>query len=841
MTSAAPAHRRLSAPPVAPRPEASPDRSASGAWRRPLVALAAAHMVGIALGNLLPMGLWPGLAASAAAACTMLAALFRRRPAAFSPLLLLAGLGYLALQPALCPQPPAGHIAGRIDAGRCRVVGTIAAAPRVAAGRQRFVIGVEQSSLGDDSLVDTAGRLRVTAAGDDPLLHRGDRVRFQAHIRGFRNFENPGGFDYRRHMALQGIRASAYLRAEDLVVLESAAFCPVDRLREAFAAFVDRRIEMPAAALLKALLVGDRRGIDPEIREWFIRAGVAHILAISGLHVGIVAGAAFFVFCRLFAFVPLFLRRGWTRKASALLTVGAVVGYGLLAGMSPSTQRAVVMVCAFMAALVFGRQTDPVNTLALAATAILIFDPAALFSVSFQLSFAAVFAILYGLEPDRRPSFFEGRVPALLYKPALFFYVSLLAVLGTLPLTAFYFNRISVVGLAANVVAIPLIGFLAVPIGLCCALVFPVSPAAAGVGLQAAAGALDVAVSGIGLFAELPFAAPRVVTPSLFEIGLYYLLMAAVLNLHRRKWARLLAAAALFLAAADACYWIQERLWHADLRVTSIDVGQGSASLVELPRGGVLLIDGGGFSDNRIFDVGAAVVGPLLWRKKIRTVDTVVLSHPNSDHFNGLVFILENFRVKQVWTNGEAADTAGYLRFAEAVRNSGAPAPAFDRIPRRRRLGGVDWVLLYPPTGFIERTRAGPWRDPNNNSIVLKATLGKVSFLFPGDVMAAAEQELAKNGCRRLSSTVMAAPHHGSRSSSTAAYLNCVDPEVVIVSSGWYRRRYFPHPVVRERYRNRGVDLYCTHRHGAVTVTTDGSRYWVETVLDVPAGMGEEG
>ena len=405
----------------------------------------------------------------------------------------------------------------------------------------------------------------------------------------------------------------------------------------------------------------------------------------------------------------------------------------------------------------------------------------------------------------------------------------MLAILGTLPLSAYYFNRISLAGVAANCLVVPLVGFVAVPLGLLSAAVFPVSPEIAGTGLQAVARLLDVAVWGIGLFADLPMASFRVVTPSLLEIGIFYAFLFALLNRRRGRVPLAVAMAALAVAGADVCHWIQHRLRHPDLRVTGIDVGQGAATLIELPRGKTMLIDGGGFSDNRIFDVGAAVVGPLLWRKKIQTVDIVVLTHPNSDHLNGLVFIVENFRIGEIWTNDQPTDTSSYRRFLEAVAKSRAPAPAFEHLPRLRHVQGVDLELIYPPPHFLDRTENGPFDDPNNNSIVVKATFKAVSFLFPGDVMAAAEQKLTAAACEDLSATVLFAPHHGSRTSSTPAFLQCVNPEAVLVSAGWRLRRYFPHPIVEERYRSRNLAVFCTHRHGAVTVTTDGREYRVDT------------
>jgi len=343
--------------------------------------------------------------------------------------------------------------------------------------------------------------------------------------------------------------------------------------------------------------------------------------------------------------------------------------------------------------------------LALAALVILVADPPSLFSISFQLSFSAVFAIIYGFSRVQNrtalPKIQTRNNWRLRFKSWLigFFLVSLFAICGSLPLVAFYFNQISLVGLAANFIVVPLVGFLTIPLGLVALFVSPLSTTAALWCIQTGSGILTIALEVVRFFADLPFAAIKTFTPSLLEIGCFYLLCWALLNLGRqprfaavnsrdgtgaasnsvtsnfeislwglksglRKFLDIfrelqfnrfsqshLAIAVLVLVfvtlAADTGYWLYQRFGSADLRVTVIDVGHGSAALLELPGGYTMLIDGGGFADNSAFDAGAAIVAPLLRRKKIRTVDTLILSHPNSDHLNGLIYIVE--RLADEW------------------------------------------------------------------------------------------------------------------------------------------------------------------------------------------------
>jgi competence protein ComEC len=383
---------------------------------------------------------------------------------------------------------------------------------------------------------------------------------------------------------------------------------------------------------------------------------------------------------------------------------------------------------------------------------------------------------------------------------------------------------------------VPLVGFVVVPLGLIAVTLYPLSPAAAG-GIVAAA--TQVLTPGLGLahlVAAWPYAAVKTFTPSVLEVACFYLLAVGSLMWIRDRNARghsgekrlpprLLAAAGaalLIVMALDALYWGYQRFWHPDLRVTVIDVGHGSATLLELPGGHCLLVDAGGSYDNSVFDVGARVIAPVLWRKKIRTLDTLVLSHPNSDHLNGMFFIAQNFTVKNIWTNHDTADTLGYRRWEETLARRGIPAPVFAGLRRQETVNGVTLKILYPPVDYKTRRRSEKWRDHNNSSLVLKATFGTRAFLLPGDITAAAEAELVRTAGKELNCTVLLAPHHGSPSSSTASFLAMTDPEIVIISGARRSLGQAGHRAVVRRYRERGLQVLHTATHGAIRMRTDG-------------------
>lgn len=834
------------------------------AYARPVIPIVLSLMAGITVGDRYPGMEIGGYVGLTGAAVFLAYCLKRRKETRLVPLLIFGLLGYVAIQPWASPRFPPHHVIHHAGSKKWRITGTIDSRPEVRGNRSTWILDAEKLGSGSQS-IQVVGRIRVTGMDAEIGIGRGDRVAFDSRLRRVRSFRNPGGFDYQRHLAFEKIWVTAFCRQDGLTVLSKAAGNDLggrlDRARSHINALIDRMPPGDHRGVLSALIIGDRNRLSAERTETFHRVGIGHLLAISGLHIGIVATTVFFIISRCLSWIPWFLWNASTRKWAAVGALPPVIGYAVLSGMSPSTQRALIMVGVFLLTFLIKKDQDLLNSLAVAAMALLVIHPPALFSISFQFSFIAVLAIIYGMSCFKRIGSTGNRTVSRIItnKVAALFLASFWATVGTLPLALYYFNQVSLIGLLANSVFVPLIGFGVVPCGLLGAAILPFSPSVSAGVLRIAAGILEWTLGLVDMLTLLPFAVIRTVTPSLVEIALYGLFVWAVLKIgltfrtavgasefssgrsgsggrngrnsgrHRRRPLWILLAAVLAAMAIDVCYWSYQRFWRRDLRVNFLDVGQGSAALLELPGGACMLIDGGGYSDNAVFDIGARVIAPYLWRKKIKTVETIVMTHPNSDHLNGLLFIAENFNVQTAWTNGDVGHTDGYRRFLAILNDKGIDHPEYHHLDRAVDIGGVVFEIVHPLPDEKERTPLGRQQNLNDNSLVIRARFDRISFLFPGDITSKAEDEIVKRAGEKLKSTVLLIPHHGSASSSSAVFVRAVQPLVGLVSAGQRNRYNFPHPRVIERYRRHQTRLLRTDTDGAVLLTTDGRTLSIRT------------
>ena len=757
------------------------------------------------------------------------------------PIIIFNLLGILFLNSILSPHHKPNHIANYVGEEKIVLEGILYKPPQFSIQKTKLYLLLEKI-IERDKTVIINGNFLLTVKEILKGFNYGDRVRFSTRISYPRNFNNPGGFDYQRYLALKGILVTASLKdSKKIVKVSETNLNPflkcVENYRTHIRKFLNIQLQFPAAEISKALILGEKGEVSKELRESFSAAGVAHILAISGLHCGIIALVSFFLIKNIFKLSTRIMLSTNISKVSALITFIPVITYCFIAGHGVSTIRATIMVITYLTAIIIGREEDLWNTLAMAAFLILIFSPSSLFDISFQLSFISVIAILY-LTPRLSSPLFQPQDPLepppsswkkIIRRVALFLIVTISAIIGTAPLVALYFHRFSLWGFLTNIIIIPLIGFLVVPLGLLASfLLFIYQPLAVLIAHMIQP-LIILSTSIVELLSQLPYANYRTTTPTLLEIALFYLGVFLLVNIKKSKKARYTLALLVIAFIFNQGFWYYQNNLSPLLKITSIDVGQGESTLVQLPKGSTMLIDGGGFYDNS-FDVGEKVVAPLLWKKKIKKIDYLVLSHPHPDHLNGLVFIVKNFKVKEVWTNGEKVFTEPFEEFEKTIREKKIKKLIINSKHPDHNINGVFLKFLHPPKP--------PWHDTiksyhsrlNNHSLVIKLTYKDISMLFTGDIQQKAEKKLI-NTAPNLKSTILKVPHHGSKTSSSLPFLKKVQPKIALFSLGAKNIFHLPSRKIIERYQEQECNIFRTDQDGAITIVTDGSDIRIKTML----------
>jgi competence protein ComEC len=318
-------------------------------------------------------------------------------------------------------------------------------------------------------------------------------------------------------------------------------------------------------------------------------------------------------------------------------------------------------------------------------------------------------------------------------------------------------------------------------------------------------------------------------TPTVFEILLFSALLLTAVHFRKGRRVRYLFVGLALLLTFDVVYWNVKGSLQKTLAVTFLDVGHGDSILVEFPGGRRMLIDGGGLHEDRL-DTGKNVIAPFLWKKKIREIDTLVLTHPDPDHLKGLRFIASQFSIGRFWDNGFQTGSEPYLELKKTLLEKGIEWQSCNETTPPRMIGGVEISFLNPPaTIFLPRNPMNP-SFLNNGSLVIRLQLKNVVFLLAADIEKEAEERIAGME-EALRADILKVPHHGSASSSTPYFLQRVKPAHAILSVGEQTMGRLPHPDILKRYEELGTKIFRTDRQGAVTVTTDGEKIAVETHL----------
>ncbi len=627
---------------------------------RPLVPALGATIVGILIAHSfqasahLPVILLPF------AALLMLGILylvpFKVHPFYLVALFILLGINSQASRPI----PEKLHNLADGDA-RVGIEGTIYKPPYLSAGSATFPIHAERI-FRSGNVAKVKINLLVRVYGYQGRLAVGDRIRISAEIREFKKFNNPGGFDYGLYMQSRGTALMAVVKDGRYVVpmgKGELGFLDdiLERARSPLRLFFHERLSYRAQAIYAALILGERQGLTHQIREPFERSGVSHIMAVSGLHLGLVAWLFFALFRWILSLSQRLLLIVDVRKLAALITMVPVVGYGLITGFQLSSQRAVVMILVFLWSIIIGRERDVWSSLCLAALVILLLSTDSLFTASFQLSFIAVAGILW-----LSPLIFAfvskcTAVMGLSQKPR-FLYAILKYVIGliavttaatvmTIPLIAYHFHRFSIMALPANLTVVPIIGLWVVPLGLLSSVALFISWALAGFILSLGGAGLNLAISVVQFWSDIPWSSIWIIRPSWLEIALVYGIPYLVIRFRSPRVCRVLMAVLLTILLVDIGYWVYQTRFNRSLRVTVLDVGIRNAAFIQFPGKERMLIAHNVFGPWG-FNLPRIAIAPYLWQNKISKVDYLFPIDPGLPQSDRLQFMADNFHVREV-------------------------------------------------------------------------------------------------------------------------------------------------------------------------------------------------
>ncbi len=741
------------------------------------------------------------------------------------------------------------NILNYIDRGKVTLEGIITESPLFYTDKNVLIVKCLRV-MDDASYKPISGNIRLSIPSNINFQY-GDFIRFHCSLKKIRNFNNPGGFDYERFMALQGIFVSGFIHeSSEIIRLRKNTASNIKLKLEEFRSYLKEIIRensfSPEKEIIEAMTLGNKNEIPADIRDAFSKTGTSHILCISGLHIGMV-GATFFlmIFFLLKSSEYLMLRFKIIKLAAAAAFI-IVLFYAFIAGMGIPVMRATLMAFIFLIALLSGKQYDLYNTLMLAALIILVIFPESLFDISFQLSFTAIWAIIliiprFSKLPQKNISVFPYWIQSIIRYVYLTMIMSIAATVGTLPLMMYYFNRISLVTIMANIIAVPLLGTLTLSLAMFFIL-FSFSTVIAGYFVQMASFFTQISVSIINKLAALPFSSLFVTKPNIIEIAVFYSTIFMMMQwIDKKKGLSRKCSAFRFTAikyllimvllffAADMTYQIFKDKLSSDLRVTMIDVGQGNSALVQFPGGKNMMIDGGGFIKSS-FDVGKGVVAPLLYKKGIKNVEIAALSHPHPDHLLGMIYIMNNFNPKHVWKTMMPVDANVFPEWDKAVKMNQINVSLLSNESPEKIMNGVKIKVLWPSDDYLKNISRLSYDEENDSSLVLKITYGKISFLLPGDISSDIERKLVESKSD-LKSDVLLIPHHGSNQSSCPEFIHAVSCRYAVVSAGKSNVFQHPHPDVIEKYKKAGAEIFQTDQHGAITFATDGHNLQVDPFI----------
>jgi len=699
----------------------------------------------------------------------------------------------------------------------------------------RSIISLGSIRKKEDHLHTPAeGSVRLSYHGKWPKeILPGDHVVVRANLKRPRSFYTPGVFDYERFLAQKDIWITGFISSplfieklsEDSTPYSKLRYSP-ERLRTHIGNYLDNALPLETASIYRALLLGDRSRVSSHNLELFKATGTFHILAISGLHIAVIATLLYISFYFILSRSEPLLLRFQIKKVVAILTIPLLLGYALLAGMNSPVTRAVIMSSIVILALCTDRKKSPSHLVAAAALVILIIEPQQIFTASFQLSFAATIGILFILphlqhlfvySPDR------AKERSLVQKTYLYilsaFLVSLVATLTTGPITVSTFNRISTIGPFANLLLEPIICLWCLPFGILALPFIWLSQPIAELFLQFGSYGISTALKTAEKLATIPLSSVYLPDPPLtFTVVYIVLLCSCATGLLLRTLKTLLITGVSIICILLLMVLPSSVGTISTPQISFLDVGQGSATIIE-DGNKTILIDGGGSSFSTRA-VGETVIAPYLWNRGIKRIDTIIITHPDADHYNGISYIIEKFFPKTLWVRDLEGHDETYKTLVALAEKNGVEVS----IPQSGDIlhGNDIHLQCMANLGKLNFPSSRSGRAANSG-LIIKGCFKENCFLLPGDINSSMEHYLLEQDLD-LSADILLSAHHGSSTSNSMEFLTRVSPQYAMVSAGASNKGYFPHQSFITRCEELGITILTTSIDGTVEITLAGDR-----------------
>ena len=629
-----------------------------------------------------------------------------------------------------------------------------------------------------------------------------------------RETRNPGEFNYNAYLKAKGIQG--------IITIDTLTNIKIiDEAPELFSnsifqvrKYINKQISLfhnlETTALLRGLLLADRREIDQETKTQFINSGVVHVLAVSGLHVGFIA----LIFIILFGRFNIYLR--------SVLTIIGLLFFMIITGVPPSVFRATVMALVIIFAFLTNRSTNIFNSLAIAALIILIINPDEIYSPGFQLSFSAVIAIGV-IYPIISRTITRLQIQSKFVRYVLLFMaVSFAAQIGTLPFTLIYFGKLSVIALAANLIVIPTIGII-LSLSVVTLIIGSIFPAIALYYAATNDMITWLMLNLINLTGELSFSHFTIKGYSIYDSVVFYFFLGLFIYFIGRFKTKLAIVVLLLLTISNVFLFSflddEELLPENQLSVLMVDVGQGDSFIIKFPNNKTALIDAG--EATFYFDYGERVVIPLLNYLGIEKIDYGFVSHIDLDHYGGFVSLILEDRIGEIYKPALDTSLTKDLKFENFLVNKNIPITYYDK--QSLEIGNCKVYILTDneESEFYNLSS-------NNRSGIIKIVYGESSFLFTGDAEKRVENILINKYQSFLDVDVLKVSHHGSKTSSSDELLHYTSPQYALISAGIKNKFGHPHEDVISKFRSNDIKILRTDKNGAVLMVSDGEQIFAE-------------